>query len=93
MLSMISIPVTALAVGLPAQRAIAQRFSAVAHLGSLAMSGFAPLLEDKRTSNLAKPGASVYETHPTMQLSLQYLAFPGVRGNGIASRTFASPVT
>ncbi len=23
----------------------------------------------------------------------QYLAFPGVRGNGIASRTFASPVT
>ena len=31
MLSMISIPVTALAVGLPAQRAIAQRFSALAH--------------------------------------------------------------
>ena len=30
MLSMISIPVTALAVGLPAQRAIAQRFSALA---------------------------------------------------------------
>jgi hypothetical protein len=30
MLSMISIPVAALAVGLPAQRAIAQRFSALA---------------------------------------------------------------
>ena len=30
MLSIISIPVTALAVGLPAQRAIAQRFSALA---------------------------------------------------------------
>ena len=29
MLSMISIPVTALALGLPAQRAIAQRFSGV----------------------------------------------------------------
>jgi hypothetical protein len=25
--------------------------------------------------------------------SPQYLAFPGVRGNGIASRTLASPVT
>ena len=31
MLWMISIPVTELAVGLPAQRAIAQRFSALAH--------------------------------------------------------------
>jgi len=36
MLSMISIPVAALAVGLPAQRAIAQRFSALAHRISLA---------------------------------------------------------
>jgi hypothetical protein len=45
MLSMISIPVTALAVGLPAQRAIAQRFSAMAQTRPKTMSTFAPLLE------------------------------------------------
>jgi hypothetical protein len=28
-----------------------------------------------------------------IRLPPQYRAFPGVRGNGIASRTFASPVT
>ena len=36
----------------------------MALLGSLAMSGFAPLLEDKRTSNLAKAGVSIYEYTP-----------------------------
>jgi hypothetical protein len=28
------------------------------------MSGFVPLLEDKQTSNKAKPGVSVYEYTP-----------------------------
>ena len=40
MLSMISIPVTALAVGLPAQRAIAQRFSALARFDRLRSARF-----------------------------------------------------
>src|SRR6266571_3487952 len=43
-------PVAALAVGLPAQRAIAQRFSALARTRSAAMSAIPPLLGDKRTS-------------------------------------------
>src|SRR5882724_2609715 len=42
-------PVTALAVGLPAQRAIAQRFRALAHFGSDATECESPLLGAKRT--------------------------------------------
>lgn len=38
MLSMISIPVAALAVGLPAQRAIAQRFSAMCRFSDAGMT-------------------------------------------------------
>ena len=49
---------------LRAQRRLKSRCPLVALLGSPAMSGFAPLLEDKRTSNLAKPGVSVYEYTP-----------------------------
>src|SRR6266446_820680 len=42
-------PVTALAVGLPAQRAIAQRFRALAQNGPADSLERCPLLEDKRT--------------------------------------------
>src|SRR5882724_7570748 len=43
-------PVTALAVGLPAQRAIAQRFRALALFGPHAMSDLSPECAPKRTS-------------------------------------------
>jgi hypothetical protein len=42
-------PVTALTVGLPAQRAIAQRFSAVAQSGGPGMSALTPVLGVKQT--------------------------------------------
>jgi hypothetical protein len=46
----ISPPITALAVGLPAQRAIAQRFCALALRVDIGMSAFPPLVEAERTS-------------------------------------------
>ena len=53
-------PVTALTVGLPAQRAIAQRFSALAQSGGPGMSALRPLLGAKQTPvalerNVARP--------------------------------------
>ena len=49
MLSMISIPVTALAVGLPEQRPIAQRFSALALFCHPKRRGLCPLMKVKLT--------------------------------------------
>jgi hypothetical protein len=49
MLSTISTPVAVHAVGLPAQWAIAQRFSAVAHHVTCRDAAILPELDDKRT--------------------------------------------
>jgi len=49
---------------LRAQGRLKSRCPLIALLGSPAMSGFAPLLEDKRASNLAKPGVTVFEYTP-----------------------------
>jgi hypothetical protein len=49
MLSMISTPVTALAVGLPAQRTIAQRFSALALSDAFGMSAKRSLSGEQQT--------------------------------------------
>jgi len=57
MLSMISIPLTALAVGLPAQRAIAQRFSALAHLRRAGRVTACPLSGVLRSRPAQTPGA------------------------------------
>ena len=64
MLSMISIPVTALAVGLPAQRAIAQRFSALAHrVISLRRSDLVAF-GAKRTFSEPSVPTRIYESAP-----------------------------
>jgi hypothetical protein len=57
-------PVTALTVGLPAQRAIAQRFSAVARNGPPAMSAVWSLSRGKRTWRLLAP-TSVFDPTET----------------------------
>jgi len=52
-------PVTALTVGLPAQRAIAQRFRALARFGPAAASPACPLSGDERTWLGCGPGLSL----------------------------------
>jgi hypothetical protein len=77
-------PVTALAVGLPAQRAIAQRFRALAHFGRDRRVGECLLLREERKSGLRDP-ISVFDpsrtlTWPASELADAICASLKVRG-------------